>query len=740
MPIIVDSQNVVNSAETAPDKLRAEIGTYYSDAQRVPGTPTQRQQNGSFASYRFRIKQSFIHELEVQSQQLIPTKSSRVFISGFKESFRDQIQWREFIESIIPLGGQNLDHQFYLDNVEVNNSFVKNYHHPQYEDETKSFQSNQLINYNLVSYPFKEQKENVRNIADIRTPYDNETYLVNNSSSLRDLMSEFRNRMTSYSGNTSEIADKQRNIFRLTEGSLISKEQYPYHYSKRMTSFLATGQNNSINPNKFDLLMARYGKTKSLLQSIKTGLFSSQRQFNIGPGSVSATIHNFIGMMTSNRIISVQEGADELFLLPQNQIDDGTMQNRFVDQVNTVKFLAEMRTFIGNNSRTYEEIVKSNSSESFFVGYKIEKYLDNDATSPIQTYYTTKPRLYDTQLKYGRKYIYKTKILIGVLGSSYVYSNLAISRNSVAMETSGRELIGQLPAGYNDISSEEYRAYVDVEVSPSFQVVEYEVDVDEVAFMDTPTLPPQVEFFNQGHKASLEFFFSPIFARVESVTSQSPNEVIRELVPLTEEEQRIANLVSISKDTSVRPEYFTGIYEIYRLSHPPQTQEDFADARVALVDDKTSLIYPTDTMGLAPRVFDNKNGHYEDRIRTNQKYYYAFRAVTYHGTPSNLTLPYEVELLRDSDEFKVSVAEYHYPSNSVFTNAKMAKRIMKVTPNLERLFFTNNDKNSYKLDNGNMIEKGQVTRFKIRITSKHTGKKIDINLNLILNEDSNTFS
>ncbi len=38
------------------------------------------------------------------------------------------------------------------------------------------------------------------------------------------------------------------------------------------------------------------------------------------------------------------------------------------------------------------------------------------AGDPIQTYYTNDRVFYDTQLKYGRKYIYKTKVLIGYLG------------------------------------------------------------------------------------------------------------------------------------------------------------------------------------------------------------------------------------------------------------------------------------------------------------------------------------
>jgi len=143
-------------------------------------------------------------------------------------------------------------------------------------------------------------------------------------------------------------------------------------------------------------------------------------------------------------------------------------------------------------------------------------------------------------------------------------------------------------------------------------------------------------------------------------------------------------------------------------------------------------------------VLDNMNGHFEDFMIPNRKYYYAFRALTYHGTPSNLTLPLEVELLRDSDEYKVNISQYKYPNEKNYMYQKTAKRIIKVVPNIERLLFSEEERAaagvSYKLDDGNMLTKGQTTKFKIRVTSKHTGKKIDINLNLKLEEDTNSFT
>jgi hypothetical protein len=161
-------------------------------------------------------------------------------------------------------------------------------------------------------------------------------------------------------------------------------------------------------------MLTNYEKRKNIFQAIKQDLSFSNREFSIDGNATVGKIHNLINLVTSTRILSIQEQTNELFLLPQNETDFNDLSERFVDQVNTVRFLSEMRQFLKDESRDIKKIFDSTPSKTFFVGYKIEKYLDNDAGSPIQTYYTNDLTFYDTQLKYGRKYIYKTKVLIGI--------------------------------------------------------------------------------------------------------------------------------------------------------------------------------------------------------------------------------------------------------------------------------------------------------------------------------------
>jgi hypothetical protein len=739
MSIVVDSQNVVRSPEDIPDGLRGEIGTYYSPPEL---RSDESLSTNNFLEFNLNIDKSFIEELDSNNQTLIPTKKSRVLFTGREDVFRDQTQWNTYVSQIVSEGGQNLDHKFDLNAPTVENSFHKNYHDPSYEDATKTAGSNTLLNYNLISYPYKDQYEEVAKIGDIKTTFDEASgFTINNSSSLGIAMSQFRNRLSNFSGSVNEISTKQRNIFDLQSTQYLGgievlsttptmgPSAFPYHY-KKILPRIGTG----LDSQEFKGIMDAYGKTKNIFQSIKRNLSFLNRNFNIGTNTINAKLYDLISIITSTSIVSITAGSDELFLVQEDEVNFGKRSERFTESIGAVRFLSDMRTFIDSHARSLEEIYDSTSCQTFFLGYKIEKYLDNDVTQPVQTYYTNDANFFDTQLKYGRKYIYKTKVLLGILGSSYSYSNLFVSQNETQMMNSLGEFSTSDPSGFTEISSEKYRAYVDVEVSPSFKILEYEIDVDEVAFIDAPTLPPQVDIFNQKNKPTIGMRFSPIFARVESVSAGTNVELMRALEPLTDADRRISDLLEISKNNGVSPDYFTGIYEIYRMRKAPQEESSFMNSYLTTIDDRSGLSFLT--TNLPENTIDNMEGFFEDRPIINEKYYYAFRSLTYHGTPSNLTVPFEVELMRDSDEYKVNISQYRYPNHNTYDMKSMAKRILKITPNIERLLFSAEENSSnWTLDDGSLLATETPKTFKIRVTSKHTGKKIDLNINFKLSSD-----
>lgn len=677
----VDSENVVSSLETAPDKLRAEIGTYYL-------LDNQNQLISANLSST-KIKSANIQPTSNNNQVLIPTKRATIIIEGDDRAFRDYRQWNQFVSGTITINKQFLDHTFSFQMPKVESEFVKNFHNPSYEDASKQFPSNHLLNYNLISYPHLQKSESIKNAALIRNRFD----VVDPT--VEELLSQYSRRITNYTGSLVSLTDDNTNIFILSslENSEINIEKFPYYYRKTFSK----NPRQAVLVKNFRRSIMNHRKEKNIFKMLKSNLFFSNRLFNVDGNQVTGKIHNLTSFLTSTAMSTFSKNYNETFLLRESEISHSNISERFVNQIESIKFLSEMRSIIVSESRNINKIFNVENCESFLLGYKIEKYIDNDVTLPIQTYYMTESDLHDTQLKYGREYIYKTKAFIGILGSSYEYSNLQIAKEDNTIDN---------PTG------QKFWAKVDVNVTPSFQILEIEIDVDRTIFEDVPMSPPEVTYYGNKSAPTIRFLFQPTFV----------------------------NRMSRFQDFQTSINYFNGTYEAYRLESPPNSKDDFNNASIGVVDQ--SIKMGNFEKKIPIKTYNLFYATYLDTLIPNRKYYYAFKSVTHHETRSELTNPIEVEVQRDSDEYKLVVRGYTYPEEKMYSSKKRSKRLISIVPNIQRLLFTTPEgvainKNNWDLSNGELVAKPQGTEktFKIRVTSKHTGKKIDLNLTFKLNLD-----
>lgn len=750
--LTVDTQNFANSIDAFPDKLRAEIGYVFGLSPNTGQYISRRVSSGKVSSYHTTT-------VPVNDQSLLPIKKTRVFISGDENSFSNQQEWRQYCQDTIKVNAEYTDHSFMMDSPEITSKLVKEYHRPEYEDLTKQYSTNQLLSYTLMSYPFKEKTEVLRRIADRKTVYDSKDFVVSTREDLERSFSQFATRIENYSASSTEIDTKQRNVFDLYVGPIITEDDlangfynqtsFPFHYDIYLP---VVGSTQLLSANmKFRRLLRDYGKAKNVFKALKNDSVSFERSFTTGDTNASYKMHNFMEFLTTDRISSFSQGDDELFMLPERDLDENAAENRFVNQLNNIQFFSQTRSFLKEFTRDYNKTaVNPENSHTVFLGYKIQKFMDRNGGNPIQTYYTTKDGLIDTQLKYGRKYNYKVHLLLGIVGTSYSYSNLFISDDNGMSSLSGI-VPSTNPDGFNEVSNKKYKAYVDAIAIPSFQIIEMEVFSDTIAFVDAPTLPPQVNFFGRKEEPIIGMIFRPNFFRIESVSSELPDELGRALdVPFRPSDAAIIDLLkNFSKDNTLRGDYFSGIYEIYRMETKPQNYLDFVDNYLATVDVSTTMV----NQGREPReqiskptvptkgskTHSNQIAHFEDVLVPHRIYYYLFRAVTYHGTPSNVTITYQVELQRDADEYKLIIKEYTYGREFTPEAQFNFKRLLNLIPNEERMVFTHpSDQqpsiDNFSLDNGAMFAESTRT-IKLRVTSKHTGKKIDLNLNFKLNKD-----
>ena len=721
MSFIIDNENLIFDNSTFPDPLRAEIGFYYSI-----------DDDGNFTTKNFSTGKISQHSIVLNTSQddskLKPQKSSRIYINGSESEIRDHAQWEEFIKSTISINQEILDHKFSYDIPKISiKKIVKNFHLPTYEDETKVTPTKQLINYNLNKYiHLARSNERLKNIATLKTSFDVDFPNTNTA------FDQFPQRLLNLEVPLSEYSEKQRFIHILYTIKNLEYEasHFPYYYLQEYDKKIDdTILNNSMFNNN---------KLKNVFKNLTKPQNFSFRSFNIDGSGAGIKIYDFYDVAAKRSIHRFSENNNETFLLEGGNSSIDT--NYFSEGVQAMRFLSETRVDIKSKLKDIEEVFNSTNHSKQLIGYKIEKYINNDATTPIQTYYTINNGLLDSQLKYSSKYIYKTYALVAIHGSSYRYTNVVFNKNRSDVESLAGDPPQFYPADKSEFFAKKYWCYADVTVQPSLKIAEIEMERNLESFIDSTYMPPYVTAHVRKNEPFVHFIMNPRFFKGSPDTIIDFPEDINMINfdTLSNRDRETLDNVKLSNSTYEKEDYFTGIYEIYRINTPPMSITDFKDQLIATVDEKTGLVYKT--ADSRPRVpVDNMNGYYSDRIMANKKYYYLFRSLSYHGTPSESSDMYEVELIKDSDEYKLDFKEYKIDEPTDVTRERSMKRILQIEPNYTRLLMElgqNGAKESRFFD-GELVDfrRQEGKTFKIRLTSKHTGKKIDINVTFKVLQD-----
>jgi len=714
MPKFIDTENVIVNLGSEPDKLRAEVGKYLDSSG---------LDSGCGDNY---VSMTIMESTDVDTS-IFSKKRYVGSIVANSDLFRDMDQWHDYLRRTIATDISFFDHTFnyvFLSD-QVVNTFVNSYHEKNYEDFTKQYDTRLLANFNLLSYSERNSVENIRQISQMITRFDDSSFSIDTTTALHEYFNNFSNRAQNYVGSLESAANKQKNIFFIDNegGSLSSatglqqaKDLFPFYYQCNVAN-VPSGGNGLLN----NISLA--DKEKNIYQALKNNALSRTRRFFTTNDNTSKNIKitSLTSLLTTANIAEFSEGPDELFLMSQSKIPPQNNSNFFADQLNTVRCIGRIRRLINAAQRDFKDIIGLNvpltDCPVYDMGFKIEKFIGNTQGTPIQTFYfKTLTEFIDTQFNYGVKYIYRIKKLVAVLGASYKYTDLFYSDldedGTVFYRNFDGETTENIPTGMG-VGQPEYKAFMNIEVNPSFQIVEILLNENEQTFLELPVHPPIAQAYNQKNKGSIEFFLRP--AGYEG--------------PLSSE----------FVDDMLTADYFYGKYRMYRLDHPPNDMSEFEEAFVSEVDEQMSIFVP-ESSALEEEDLETikkETAFFEDVVRPHVKYYYAFKAVSYHGTESGFSNILEVELLKDSDEYKISVKDYIIKQSKNYTNKIMAKRLLRIVPNLERLLFTDETSiTQYTIGDvdGEALFSHSPRTFKIRIKSKHTGKIIDINVNFKIEE------
>lgn len=372
----------------------------------------------------------------------------------------------------------------------------------------------------------------------------------------------------------------------------------------------------------------------------------------------------------------------------------------------------KVRKLITNKFRTFEEVLNGKIAYSETVLYRITKvgpdgnlvqniYIPN--SSNIDVF-----RFVDTQVKYNKDYMYTIYAYQLVVGTQYEYLDVL----------AGWRDQGEMGASNGEKNN---TAKVTVAYTPSVKLFEIPYHSTTRIVLDAPPLIPDVDIIPyRGEENKIQirlngstgrYVADPIIIEPEDVSIINR---IREAARLDPDDP-----ITFNADD------FVSSFQVFRSTTKPTSYLDMRG--------KLRTILNTDKSAQTPQ--QANSAEMNDLIVPNQKYYYTFRAVDKHAHISNPTAIYEVELVKQNGSIypAISVVEFAQPPKA---STKSMRRYLHIKPNMENSLIDREDLGSTRVD-GKDIERVKLgigddriwgKKFKIRLTSKNSGKKIDFNL------------
>ncbi len=353
----------------------------------------------------------------------------------------------------------------------------------------------------------------------------------------------------------------------------------------------------------------------------------------------------------------------------------------YVKAINTVTKLFE--TEVNYNSVFNLEALSTNT-----LFYVIEKYEDNILKQRISI-----PKLVDT------------------VNNQYIDTQINYNVD-VKYVTYCVDLTPRLITNYSS-------SYTDGKVVANFQLTfSYETYINElfnkvVKVNDTPPLIPSISFTTyKGISNKVLLNFNTTFGKI----------IDTPIILNSSDAENFTNLYSLQNRTDGKLEFSTTdplkLIQIFILNEKPFSYNDYRSVAPIEVLMNSSF---TKSVAL--------------QIQPNAKYYMMFRSVDIHNLISNPSLVYELEIVENSGAIYPILNVVNFDTNKSYKTSKSFKKYINIQPTLEHITLTKNDDETVTLGkDSNLWDQ----KYKIRVTSKKSGKSFDVNLSFVKDEQDFT--
>ena len=289
-------------------------------------------------------------------------------------------------------------------------------------------------------------------------------------------------------------------------------------------------------------------------------------------------------------------------------------------------------------------------------------------------------------------------------------------------------------------SENRYLADFYMDFMANVKIIEVPVATKVVSVMDNPPVAPDVTPYQRkdesqiiGFYVNVESFRLPLDAEnTETLSTIGTYPTPLNSAEATKKTRYLSsnNMFSdqlVENNSISKP----SMLEVYRLDRLPESLTEFDG----------NLVYSKPLAMPHDPAHKYTNCFYEEKIRTNKKYYYLLRFLNEHGDAGYIA-PIQVVELIDDGGYKYTVFDVINETDLYVPEEKqdstVFKKLMQVTPTTNHTIFDTSDLD-YSEPASSQVDKliGKVGNaenliwgktFKFRITSKKTGKKVDLNI------------
>jgi len=368
-------------------------------------------------------------------------------------------------------------------------------------------------------------------------------------------------------------------------------------------------------------------------------------------------------------------------------------------------------------SRNLGQILSGSNAHTETLLYIVKKRDTTDlGAPPLQTFYISPefgidtPTVYiDAQVKYGKEYHYEIERVVLVFGNKYRYLRVRSDSQGQGAPFAGPQKV-------------EYECWPSIKAL----VLPYANGPISSILEDLPPVPPEVNFYpykgiNNKLKILLNSSTGKLNASPVSILATDEAPFLAEYQSQTGDNsiQSYEQLKGEGKKIDFRSDDPVDAYQLFRLDTVPESYRSFAGTEILIDPDR----------GIP--------GSFEDTVLPNTKYYYCARSRDIHNNYSNPTHIYEIEIVDNNGQIfvKQRVFNYEAPKDDF---VKDGRRFIYIEPSFAQVALASDALDAtapsialpppVSILGADGVNKVWTKEFKVRLTSKKTGRKLDLNL------------